>query len=240
MIDNYEIHRVLFDVPLKQEEIKYFRGAIIENVLRNKPYFDKRGINTDLFHNHNEQKGDLTHTLTRFPLIQYTQFGNKAAIIAVDKGVEALKAYMEIIPGKIQYNDKWFRFGILDQYGNLNKVELSPDLHYYQLTNWLGLQEDHYLEWQNCNNFHQRITILENSLHGSVSRLLHALNQPAKNMEAPVLLDFIKSDFQVYKKFTLKTFELVFSTHYNLPGYICIGKGCSLGYGQLTKLSGKP
>jgi len=230
-----EILRVLFDVPLKQNEIKYFRGAVIESVLRNKPYFDAKEIKTDLFHNHNEKKDDLTHTLTRYPLIQYTQFGGKAAIVAIGLGVQALKAFLEIMPGQLQFNNRVYRFGILDEFLSIDEITQPDVLQYYQLTNWIGLKEDKYALWQQTEAFRERISILEDALHGSISRLMYCLEPSLGNVTSPVIYDFLKKDVQAYKTFNLNTFDLIFSSCYVLPGYVCIGKGCGLGFGQLAK-----
>ncbi len=69
---------VVFDLPIKNEELPQFRETVIETTKRN----------NDLFHNHTDEG-----VIYRHPAKQYKKIGDKAALVCNERGTDAIHEF---------------------------------------------------------------------------------------------------------------------------------------------------
>ncbi|MEM1121432.1 MAG: CRISPR-associated endonuclease Cas6 [Bacteroidota bacterium] len=212
--------QLIFDLPLGARQIAQWRGAFIQMA----------GWEDELFHNHNNQRGNYHY---RYPLIQYRSFKGKAAIFAINEGVNALHKVLasnqwtitwEGCPKALQVAD----IRVSDHYLKMTKVPQK-----YQLFQWLALNEQGHREWQNCNGAIERILLLQRKLQNHLIGCFKGLNWNWPE-RIEVAIEFPNRRFPVkYHDAYLMAFDIAFSTNVLLPNSIAIGKGVSHGFGWI-------
>lgn len=226
---------VPFNIKARPWELQYFRAAVAESVVSRKPLFAEKGIPTDYFHNHDEQTA-ADRTITRFPLIQYTLQDDHIVMVGIGDAARALAFYIRVCPDCIRFHERSAPMQVVADKVRIQdyRAHTTPGRNEYYLTRWLGLQEDRYELWKKQERFSDKIQLLEEGLGYTIKRFL---NEGASlKMDKPediVIRDVFFGDFNTYKGFKLRSFTLIFATHLVLPTNICIGKGCSIGFGQL-------
>lgn len=221
------------NTPLYPSQIKYFRGSIIELVMSMKPVFDVMQIPTDLFHNHNEESDNPMDTLTRFPLIQYHIHNRKASITGIGKGADALNVLVMNKREELNIPSEVMPF----QHKHVMELQKTPVL--YRMYGWLGLNEDKYELYQKTAKLIDKVPILEQSLTNSILRFAETQNWDKHKKIETFIHDIGNSEYKRFKNFSLKSFDLTFGCNISLPENICLGKGCSMGYGKIQLLPNK-
>lgn len=210
-----------FANELSSSDIPKFRGAVIASL-------KEKDI---LYHNHLEDKFRYA-----YPLIQYKRIHQKAAIVCVGEGVKAIH---ELFAS----GDFLFRIGHQETEMKLdyakaydNDIRLTDVSQHYRIHNWLPLNSENYVKYQNAQSLVERIQIMEHVLTGN---LLSFLKGVGIHLEEQLELNITNITDQrpaTYKKVKLMAFDIEFKTNLSLPQYIGIGKNASVGYGILTTI----
>ena len=118
------------------------------------------GWQNDLFHNHTGPKS--YHY--RYPLIQYRVRKGRAALFAMNEGVEAVQEMLSSQSWEIRWQGEPHNLMVED----LKLWEHTPKmLHYpksYKLLKWLPLNQENHRKWQKCHRLTDKIALLENIL----------------------------------------------------------------------------
>ena len=208
---------VTFDLPLFPRQIPQFRGAINELA----------GLDKDLFHNHRES--NLLHY--RYPLIQYRIKDKKAAIWALQEGVDPLRSVLLSSGGTFIMNNKKQALKIMRLEERDYILRFTSKPKQYKLFNWLALNHENYIKWLDCVDMKARVELLEKILSNHLMAFVMSIDWKLPE-RLEVSLQFIQQVKQVKcHNVSMLSFNVAYTTNVVLPPDIAIGKAVSHGFG---------
>lgn len=213
---------VNFDQEIKGQQVSAFRGAVIEKV----------GRENLLFHHH---KSD-TKLLYQYPLIQYKSIQRKASLVCLGDGVDEIHKFFNQANWELVLNGKKMDMQIdrLD----LNTVTLNVEekMLSYEITNWIGLNERNYHQYNQETSLVKKIALIERILIGNIIAFAKGVDwQIEKRIELNIK-DIISTKVIRHKGTPLMAFNIAFETNVSLPNYIGLGKSASHGFGIIKKV----
>lgn len=211
---------IQFVNEIEPKSLPYFRGAVIASL-------EKKDI---LFHNHDDD--NLRYA---YPLIQYKLIHNKASVMGIGKGVDAISQLLSARDYNYQIGNENMEMLIesVKAYDN-EIVQTGDNTHRYHLRNWLPLNSINYVQYQKYDSLVERIQILERVLIGNI---LSFLKGNDIHLEEQIFLHITEIKGQsavIYKKMQLMAFDIDFKANILLPQYVGLGKNASIGCGVLT------
>lgn len=208
-----------FSNELSPNDISKFRGAVIRS-LRQKNI---------LYHNHIEDKFRYA-----YPLIQYKRIHQKAAIVCVGEGVNAIHELFASDNFHFKIGEK--ETEMMMEYAKAydNDIRICDMVHFYRLRNWLPLNSENYAKFQSADNLVEKIQILERVLTGNILSFLKGVGIHIEEHLELRITNISDQRPATYKKVKMMAFDIEFKTNLFLPQYIGIGKNASVGYGTLT------
>lgn len=211
---------VKFKNTIKNEELKWFRGAIIQHILK------KDNI---LFHNH--MGNNFRYS---YPLIQYKRIQQCAAIVCIDYGVEAIGNFFTGYDNIMRIGERNEIMEIDYIRPTVYNIQLWNNTFHYRLNRWLPLNENNYLAFKSISDPDERIALLERILIGNILSFAKGLDiQIEQKLECQIKQ--IKKQYIIkYKGTGMSAFDLLFSTNISLPAYIGLGKNASTNCGIVT------
>lgn len=209
-----------FANDLSTAEIPKFRGAVIASLEQN----------NILYHNHDD-KG----VIYKYPRIQYKRLHQKAAIVAINEGVEAIH---ELFSSK----NFLFKIGKREEEMQIQSINIyetnlnfCDDMKGYRLRNWLPLNSENYNEFQSMERLADKVLFLEEKLIGNILSFFTSIGFRAEEQIKLSITDILDQRLARYKNVKLTAFDVEFKTNLNLPSYIGLGKSASVGFGTLTR-----
>ena len=209
-----------FANDLSTAEIPKFRGAVIASLEQN----------NILYHNHDD-KG----VIYKYPRIQYKRLHQKAAIVAINEGVEAIH---ELFTSK----NFLFKIGKREEEMQMQSINIyetnldfCDDMKGYRLRNWLPLNSENYNEFQSMERLADKVLFLEEKLIGNILSFFTSIGFRAEEQIKLSITDILDQRLARYKNVKLTAFDVEFKTNLNLPSYIGLGKSASIGFGTLTR-----
>lgn len=209
----------IFDTPISEVEIEYFRGAIISIT------------QDDLFHNHTPN-GKLRYS---YPRVQYKRIHGKAAIVFVGEGVD--------IVGEV-FSQGGFNFNLGNRTCSMRIEKVLPkdtDIVFlerpakYRMRGWLALNGENYKKYSVLESMEEKTEMLQTILQTNILSFLKGVGIFVKERIKCSILDLEGPYMVEYKEAKLCSFNVVFSSNIKLPYFIGLGKGVSLGHGTITK-----
>ena len=216
---------VVFNTPLRQSEIRKFRGAVIHAA----------GIENTLFHNH-----DGAGFNYKYPLIQYRIIGGRAAIVCLNEGIEQAQSLFAsgfvgndlIIGGENKGN--LMIESIRQNEFSLNVLE-SPVK--YHISRWLPLNQQNYTLWKNSETEEDRILKLNSILVGNIISFAKGVGwQIDSQIECSIDINSVVTRPIIYKERQLISFSLDFTTNLFFPNGLGVGKGVSSNLGVVLHI----
>ena len=212
---------VLFRNELHVSEIELFRGAILSQM----------PSSIVLFHNHIGEKFRYS-----YPLIQYKRFKNRAFIVCISDGVEAIGNLFSLSDFHFWLGERELKMEISSIRTQDFLIQIWHENFIYKLNRWLALNEKNYKEYQALEGVGERIAFLEKKLVGNILSFAKGIGFYIEQEITCKILDISFSSWSLYKGVRMKTFSVVFKTNLSLPEYIGLGKGVSIGYGTLFRV----
>ena len=208
--------------PIKFDEIRSFRGAIINSL-------DEKQL---LFHNHTDD--GLRYS---YPLIQYKRINGNAAIVCVDKGTEVIGEVFASKELSLRIGDREEQLEVEKMNAYLTDVKLVDDWLYFHLSNWLPLNSDNYVKYCSTDSIVEKLNILESVLIGNIMSFLKGVNIHLDGQLKVKITSINRESVIMFKDVKMMNFYIDFKTNIWLPNHIGIGKGASVGYGVIKKLT---
>ena len=249
MKSNIPITQITFDFPLHPGALRWFRGAVIESVMKHEAVFKAADVPTVLFHNHVpvlEIHGEeripekANNRLYDYPLIQYKIQHRRAEIVGIGQGAQAVQLWLSVIGDQLNIHGKVYDLTIYQhQHERWNPV-IVADKGLYRLNKWLPINVEKHRQWKEELRLTERIKLLEASLWG---HLLHLSKRFGIEWPKEKLELFISTiDHMSYKdSFGIKklALDVVIATNLNLPDEIGLGQGVSIGFGKVQRIKKK-
>ncbi len=221
-----ELLTLSFDLPLHRKELVNWRGAFNELA---------RQCNNDIFHNHlndgNEQSNAYHY---RHPLIQYRIHRRKAAILAINEGIDAIHDVLGNYDWTLRWNNKPCPLKVADLVIKKENFELLAKPTKYRIRRWIALNQQNFGKWQKCKGLIQQASLLERILAAQILALCSSFK-----WRVPAHLDVSILEINQQKKVNIHkipliTFDISFSTNIYIPRGLAIGKSISLGFGEIS------
>lgn len=214
---------ILTDAEIRQNEIPFFRGAVI-NCLGEHPNV--------FFHNH------LADDKFRYsyPLIQYKRLGGKAAIVSIEEGVDIIGQFLTEVNGMLTIGSRQVTCNTKGILPAKILVQTWVETFSYHISRWLPLNSKNYQLYQNLESMVERITFLENVLKGNLLSMLKGLNI---HLEKELILKITElSDPYLLnnKGVRMMAFNADFKCNLSIPNNLGIGKNASIGCGTVHQL----
>ena len=215
---------ITFENELRFSEIKAFRGAVIE--------FTRR--TSSLFHNHQGEEGYLY----RYPLIQYKPVHKKAAIICLNEGADDIHFLLREKEITLDiYSDKRL-FTIADIHQHYAPFQTWDRSFSYYLNRWLPLNQHNYPNYKSMDNPLEQMQFLERILRNNFISLAKGIGWQVEREIFIRIDEVISQQWLPYKdKQKLLAFNLRFQSNVSLPDFIGIGKGSSIGFGVVRRVT---
>ncbi len=213
---------VRFSNTLDRQEIPLFRGAVIAEIGKDKDV---------LLHNHTEDGFRYA-----YPEIQYKLIDGKAAVVAMNQGVNAVEGLTckDEIP--VALGTRLLTLTVVSS--NMEKIELNfiPEMKKYAIQSWLPLNQNNYKVYTECNNMIERIEMLQRTLTGNIISMAKGVDIHLDERIKLSMTDISEQRPVMFKRQRMMSFNAVFDVNMNLPSYIGLGKGVSLGFGTIKEL----
>ncbi len=220
-----KILKLSLDMPLHPGDISGFRAAIVELV----------GREHELFHNHlQEEGGDASSLHWGYPLIQYRVHRRRAAIIALGRGVEAVKKQLlPVLPEVLFFAERQHRIG-----GYALRMEdyhwsLHEEPGVYGILQWFALNAKNYKQWKALSEKGARHDLLSRCLTGHLRSFAEAVGVPAKNEVQGKVLEVHRIKRMKWHGNDFVGFDVLFSSNLSLPANAGLGRSVAFGFGEV-------
>ena len=211
---------ILFDYPIKYEDLSKFRGAVIHTTQQ---------IN-DLYHNHN---GD--GLIYRYPRVQYKRICGKAALLCVGEAVDAVHEFFSNYKGTLQIGEQIVNLQVGKINARQHRIQYYDGLLEYRLANWLPLNQDNYRLFQQTTSYSGKMQILERVLIGNLLTFCETFDAVPENPLQAEIRRVASDKVIPYKGQLMQAFDLDIAINITFHDHLGIGKGASLGFGVLTR-----
>lgn len=213
---------IRFHNKIRQWDIPYFRGAIINAV----------GDNcSQLFHNHDEDG-----YIYRYPLIQYKRIHGQASIVCIGQGIEEIGAFFRNSNFSLRLGDKpATTFDIESIIPHQTEVKVWEDPFPYHIYDWLPLNPENHQKYMELEGVVERTQMLEKILIGNILSACKGLGVTVEGEITCKILRTHKPRMTLYKQLPYLCLGGEFKSNISLPNYIGLGKGASMGHGMIYR-----
>lgn len=223
-MESREIHTAvaLFANPLAEREVPLLRGALLHAA---------QGDST-LFHDH---VGDgLRYS---YPLIQYRSQGGRAAVVCVEEGIAAMQSLLtsvESLDVRIGRRRELLQLESFDC--GVGRLCLSPGTFTYRIRRYLPLNQGNYRQYSASRSLIERCQLIERCIEGNILSMAKSMGVFFGDRVEATLLDVESVRHCQYKGVEMLGFDLRFQSNVMLPDSLGLGKGVSIGFGEVEKL----
>ncbi len=214
--------QIVFDKHFNSYDIPKLRGAIIEKTKRE----------SDLFHNH---LGDEKY-IYRYPLIQYKIKDKKPCLICLKEATEDIHYLLREKDFKFNINGKKYELEIEDVRLRYVNIQTWDKQFRYNIHNYIALNQENFNKYKQIDSLRERIEFLEDKLYNHIKTFAKEMNAYLPVDLEVSILEIKNEKYIEYKGVFHLTFSLNFKTNLYMPNYIGIGKGVSVGFGNIKKL----
>jgi len=208
--------RVLTDAPIDASAAQ-LRG-----------FFATKFNDYQLLHHHSADK-----LIYDYPRVQYKVIDGQHLVLGIDEGVEVLKEiydqYESLRLGSMTYNVIGQEFGVKQR-----ELSVSDEYCVYTFkTPWLALNQANYQKFYACKNRMERLELLSRTLIGNLLSMSKSFGYAVpQRIEAVVDVNAAKTHL---KGVSVMAFHGRFTTNFEIPELLGIGKSVSRGYGAVQK-----
>lgn len=216
----------------------WLRQAVNIIYNRHKSEVKSSGIDTSVFHDHDENTG---LPIIRYPRILYIRSEGHFHVTGLNEGADAIEKLFDDRKQPLYINSSCFvQFR---ESGSMQfEVKTTNELAHYSLTNWLALSSVNYYKYKQTDSLTAKIAFLEQMLHNHITKDFGkdfdynlADVKPTitgidgfDNACMPLTVNRHTHDF--------KPFTITFSSNIHLPPGISLGNGKAYGFGYLQRI----
>lgn len=211
-----------FDTPCSWHEIPLLRGAII-HATESKNSF---------FHNHLGEQ--LRYA---YPLVQYKRIGGKAAMVFIGDGIDALTDYFKSNTVEVHLGTRQTQLVIENVDAHITVVNVWEDMFRYTIRKYLPLNSRNYEIFCNTDSLIEKFSIIERTLTGNLLSFAKGVGLHIGKQLNIKIINISEPHIYIYKGVKMMGFDLEFKANISLPDYIGLGKGASLGFGMIKKMT---
>ena len=203
--------------------IPLFRGAVIGSMDGNADI---------LFHNH-----DGESLAYHYPLIQYKRIEQCASIVAIDEGADIIGQFLSSGKSNLTLGKRTETFTISEVYTTNCEVLVNDEDYEYNLYHWLPFNSENYAAFNALGSLSEKVLFLERILVGNILSFAKGVNVSLDSNIICWIQDISRQQLLKYKGVKMMAFDLTFRVNVALPDFIGLGKGVSLGFGTINKIT---
>lgn len=211
---------VKFVNRISKQEIPLLRGAVIRAA----------GKTNVLFHNHVDDKYRYS-----YPLIQYKQIDNCAAIVGLNEGADAIAQLASSCNLSFELGRR--QVDMVVDFVKPTAFNLCTDEQKYKfhIESWLPLNQQNYRLYVQMDSLSDKIKLLETILTANILSFAKGMDIHLEERISCSISGIEESYVSNYKGVDLMTFDLNFVTNVVLSDHVGLGKNVSLGGGVVTR-----
>ena len=211
---------IQFNRRISRREIPYFRSAVIEKTERASSHF------------HNHKGNEAFHY--RYPHIQYKICNGLPTIVCLQEGVEDINWLLEKDDLQLNIGNRKVDFKIRDLKMGVKNIGISGGLEHYSLSNWMALNQKYLSKWIGMKvDSEAQKDFLESILTGNILSFAKGMDYHIKERLMVKITHLSKPFSQTFKGQNVLVFNIEFVSNIELPQWIGLGKGSSLGFGTV-------
>lgn len=215
---------VAFNTKIQRRELPGFRGAIAAKV----------GLENDLFHNHDNSVPNSTKRFYRYPRIQYKYYRGKLLVVCLNEGVEAMHHFFSKPTWTLLVYGQPRELAIHRLTTQEKTVEVLDENKTYVLKSWLALNPKNWAIYQRSTVI-AKIQLLEKILASNIVVFAKGIDWKIDKRFEVEIMNMPRERKVSYKNQQILAFDLSFKINMELPDYIGIGNGVSLGHGMVVR-----
>lgn len=210
---------VMFKNRLSFREVPLLRGALLHLA---------DGDST-LFHDH---IGDKLRY--RYPLVQYRESGGYASLFCLGDGVVAVESLLcAASSAEVRIGRREEKLFVDSETRRTDELVLSDEVQEYNIHRYLPLNQENYAKYKATDSIVDRYQMIEKCLVGNILSFAKSMGMFFEQQIKVKILDVANTHEYTYKKVRMLGFDLRFKTNVVLPRYIALGKGVSIGFGEI-------
>lgn len=210
---------VMFKNRLSFREVPLLRGALLHLA---------DGDST-LFHDH---IGDKLRY--RYPLVQYRESGGYASLFCLGDGVVAVESLLcAVSSAEVRIGRREEKLLVDSETRRTDELVLSDEVQEYNIHRYLPLNQENYAKYKATDSIVDRYQMIEKCLVGNILSFAKSMGMFFEQQIKVKILDVANTHEYTYKKVRMLGFDLRFKTNVVLPRYIALGKGVSIGFGEI-------
>jgi len=219
-----QIMKVVFDAEIAPHETPAFRGAIIGKV----------GLDKDIYHNHDNNADSQKQYHYRYPLIQYRQDRKRPAMVFIGHGIAEAQHLFAQPDWSLTFSGRTQTMNIADMQLRRAPFGVTPDNYrYYTLHRWQALNEENFKRYHTTESLSEHIAILEKILTGHIISFAKGIDYRITERFDAQITDILRTRAFQYEGIKALTFDVRVKTNLVFPPFVGIGKGVSLGFGEV-------
>lgn len=210
---------VAFKNHLSFREVPLLRGALLHLA----------DGDTTLFHDH---MGDKLRY--KYPLVQYRESNGHAAVFCLGDGVAAMEKLLGAASSAERRIGRRMEKLIVDSETRRNdELGLSDVMLEYTIRRYLPLNQENYARYKASESIVYRYQMIEKCLVGNILSFAKSVGMFFDRQIDVRISDVQNTREYEYKKVKMLGFDLKFKTNVSLPQHIALGKGVSIGFGEI-------
>lgn len=210
---------VVFKNRLSFREVPLLRGALLHLA---------DGDST-LFHDH---IGDKLRY--RYPLVQYRESGGYASLFCLGDGVVAVESLLcAASSSEVRIGRREEKLLVDSETRRTDELVLSDEVQEYNIHRYLPLNQENYAKYKATDSIVDRYQMIEKCLVGNILSFAKSMGMFFEQQIKVKIQDVANTHEYTYKKVRMLGFDLRFKTNVVLPRYIALGKGVSIGFGEI-------
>lgn len=210
---------VVFKNRLSFREVPLLRGALLHLA----------DGDTTLFHDH---LGDKLRY--KYPLVQYRESGGHASVFCLGDGAAAMENLLGAASSaEVRIGRRVEKLLVASETRRNDELVLSDVFHEYTIRRYLPLNQENYARYKTLDSIVDRYQMIEKCLVGNVLSFAKSMGMFFDQQIEVKILDVANTHEYVYKKVRMLGFDLKFNTNVSLPRHIALGKGVSIGFGEI-------
>jgi hypothetical protein len=216
-------HPLVYQEFVLKDDLAPYEADLLRSAVLQLTHF-----NDLLYHNH--LKDGFRYG---YPLIQYKSILGKAAILYLGEGIGSIHKLFNTPGRHIKIKDKDFYLNIEKIHAQLYTLQVTEHKRYYDIINWLPLQDKNYLIYRELKNAGEKEDFLKKLLIGNILTFAKGVGWHIDHQITIEDMQIYKEKWVSFKGQKFKTFNIRFSTGVFLPPHIGLGKGAAHNYGVL-------
>lgn len=221
-----QIMKVVFNARIAAHETPAFRGAIIQKV----------GLDRDIYHNHDNNANSNKQYHYRYPLVQYRRDRNRPALVFIGQGIVEAGHLFAQPDWTLTFAGRTQAMSIADLQVRQHSFGVTPnEYRYYTVHRWQALNDANYQRYNQTDDLAARIQMLQQILTGHIISFAKGINYQLEQRFDLCITDILSTRINHYEGVKVQTFEARFKTNLLLPPFIALGKGVSLGFGEVRR-----